>query len=139
HSAARTWVLIEGEHVAPAPQKRFGVAAATAGAIDNERTRAGGKQLHHFPLEHWTVINVILHFVRLLFDKQRIGGEPDRPLMHQCVHSVESNYPLTNQLHSRRADKSVFPPHAPVSNVANSKSQNVRGHRRGRPRLSIQY
>src|SRR6266508_2067097 len=51
---------------------------------------------------------------------------------------LKSNDPFTNQLHSRRADKSVFPPGAPVSNVANSRFQNVPGHRRERPRLSIQ-
>jgi len=32
------------------------------------------------------MIGEILHFLRLLFDDQRAGREPDGPLKQQCVH-----------------------------------------------------
>src|SRR6266496_1559759 len=131
-------ILIQGEDICAGPQKRFCVATAAAGPIDNERTSFRRKLLDDLIFKYRTVINRVLHIVRLLFVNYRICGEPDRPLRQQCVHNLKSNDPLTSQLHSRRADKWAFPPRAPASNVASSKSQNVRGRRRGRPRLSIQ-
>src|SRR4029450_3284354 len=49
-----------------------------------------------------------------------------------------SDSPLPDAFASARADKWGSPPRAPVSNVANSKFQNVPGRPRGRPRPSIQ-
>ena len=32
------------------------------------------------------MISDVLHFLRLLFELQRTGREPDRPLKQQCIH-----------------------------------------------------
>src|SRR2546421_8263429 len=81
-------VLIQGQNIGTASQKRFSVATTATGCIDDERTWLRLEQLYHFPLEHWTMINKILHFVGLLFGHERISGKPDRPLKQQCIHNV---------------------------------------------------
>jgi hypothetical protein len=64
------------------------VPAATTGPIDNERTDPWCEQLHDLRREHRPVIDKILHFLRLLFEIQRTGREPNRPLKQQCVHII---------------------------------------------------
>ena len=55
------------------------MAAAAAGAIEDERARARREQLDRFGREDRTVIGEILHFLRLLFHGERPGRKPDRP------------------------------------------------------------
>jgi hypothetical protein len=89
HMLDRVGILIQGQNVGATFQKRFGVATTATGCINHERTRFWLEQFHDSLRQHWTMINKILHFLRLLlFGNQRIGREPDGPLEQQRVHNI---------------------------------------------------
>src|SRR6266581_5171094 len=109
HMLDRIGILIQCQDVGTTSQKRFRVTPTTAGAINHERTRFGGEQFYDLLREHWTVINKILHFLRLLFDNQRTSREPDRPLRQQRVHNISARIILvTNRSRSLHAGKWRF-------------------------------
>src|SRR5438270_11488194 len=59
-------------------------------------------------------------------------------LKPRYIENVLTLHSLTTQFLSPRVGKWPFPLRAPVSTVANSKSQNARGCPPARPRFSIQ-
>jgi hypothetical protein len=81
-------ILIQREHICASSQDCFAVAPASAGCINNQATRPRREQFHYFGREHRPVIGYILHFLRLLFENERTGGEPDGPLKQQSIHIV---------------------------------------------------
>src|SRR6266536_2910414 len=120
-------ILIQRQNLGATFQQLFGMATTTTGSIHDERARSRFEQLQHFPLQNWTVIYNLLHRMRLLFASARINGEPGRSLRPQHVHDILTKHMVTNRSHLRRADKLAFPPRAPVSSAANSKSQSDPG------------
>ncbi len=73
-------ILIERKHVGASLQNGFGVTAAAAGCIDNQRAGTRREQFDRFRDQHRPMISKVLHFLRLLFQYQRTGREPDGPL-----------------------------------------------------------
>ena len=82
----RIRILIERHDIGAGPQNFFGVSTAAAGRIDHQGARARGEQLDRFRRQHRAMISEIFHFLRLLFNLQWTGREPDRPLKQHCIH-----------------------------------------------------
>jgi hypothetical protein len=106
HMLDRFRDLDQSQHMGASSQDRFRVAAAT-GSIDNERPGPSANNSRPPPRAP-AVINKILH-LGLLFEIQRTGREPNRPLKQQIRSYISDQITqLTNRLHSRRADKLAF-------------------------------
>ena len=76
----RIGILVQPEHIRAGLQNQLRVTAAAASAINDQCARARREQLDDFMAEHRLMISVVLHDWRLLFDFERTGCEPDRPL-----------------------------------------------------------